>query len=147
MQSGGKAQTILVVDDESIVLNLCSKILAQAGYRVLTAINAGDALDIARACKHSIEVALIDVMMPGVNGLVLADRLVKLHPEASLVFMSGYQDYQIAKFRPFEFKWFLRKPFKPADLIRIIQQPLEEARKRGPHQQGNITYIRKDGGE
>ena len=112
------------------MLNLCSKILAQAGYKALTAINERDALDIARACKHSIEVTLIDVMMPGMSGL--AERLVKLHPEASLVFMSGYQDYQIAKFRPFAFKWFLRKPFKPTDVIRLIQQPLEEDRRHDP---------------
>ena len=147
MQSGGKAQTILVVDDEQLVLNLCLRILAHAGYRVLTAINGEGALDIARAYKHSIEVALIDVMMPGSNGLAIADRLVKIHPETSLVFMSCYQDYQIAKFRPFSFKWFLRKPFKPADLIGIIQQSLDEAPKRGPHREGNVTYIREAGGE
>src|SRR5205823_6397658 len=145
MQSGGKAQTILVVDDKQLVLNLCLRILAHAGYKVLTAINGEGAVDIARAYKHSIEVAVIDVMMPGLNGLAMADRLVKLHPETSLVFMSGYQDYQIAKFRPFSFKWFLRKPFKPADLIGIIQQSFEEARKRGPHREGNVTYLREAG--
>src|SRR4051794_35365074 len=122
MQSSGKAQTILVVDDELPVLNLCSEILAQAGYQVLTAINGEDALGIATSRGDSIELALIDVVMPGMSGPVLADHLLKLHPETSLVFMSGYEDYHIAKFRPFSFKWLLRKPFKPANLIAILQQ-------------------------
>jgi PleD family two-component response regulator len=58
LQRGGKAQTILVVDDEELVLNLCSRILAHAAYKVLTAINGQHEVDIARSYKHSIEVAL-----------------------------------------------------------------------------------------
>ena len=141
------ARTLLVVDDEELLLRLCLRILVPAGFRVLTADGGEAAVKICTEFQGSISVALLDVMMPKMSGPELAPYVIKLHPETSIVFMSGYEDYRLEKYRPFSFKWFLRKPFKPADLLAMIRIPLEEVKKRGPRREENVTYIRKAGGE
>lgn len=142
MQGGARAQTILVVDDEPLVLKLCSQILDHAGYAVEAACDGKTALEICESGKP-IDIALLDVIMPGMSGPELADRLAKLHPDVRIIFMSGYQDYQLEKYRPFSFKWFLRKPFKPDLLLATIRTALKEPRKRETETQETTTGRRK----
>jgi two-component system, cell cycle sensor histidine kinase and response regulator CckA len=125
MQAGAQAQTILVVDDEPLVLKLCSQILTQAGYSVLAASDGKSAIKVCES-GAPIDAALLDVIMPGMNGPELADSLAKWRPEIRIVFMSGYQDYQLEKYRPFSFKWFLRKPFKPDVLLSVIRDAMSQ---------------------
>ena len=146
MHDFGKGATILVVDDQEMVVKLCARILDQAGFSVLSACDGDAALDICRESRESIAVALLDVVMPKMQGPELASRIIELHPEVSPVFMSGYEGYRVERYLPFSFKWFLRKPFKPEDLLDIIQKPLEEVKKLGPYREKKITYIRKASG-
>ena len=139
-------RTVLIVDDEAVVVKLCSTILSRFGLQVLSATSGEAAINLCGTFTQPIDVALLDVMMPGLSGPKLGDRVVRLHPEAALVFMSGYEDYQIAKHRPFPFKWFLRKPFKPNELVTTIRAALNEGRKRAPGRAQNVTYIRKISG-
>jgi len=140
-------QTILVVDDEPIIVAVCSRILSEAGYRILAANGPEAAVKICTGFERTIDVGLLDIMMPGKCGPDLAADLITLHPELSVVFMSGYEDYHFEKYRPFSFKWFLRKPFKAGDLLATIQKPLDEVRKIGPRREENVTFIRKAAGE
>src|SRR5262245_37935255 len=81
-------ETVLVVDDEAQVRGLARDILLGAGYQVM-AEDGDHALRIAEDHQGPIHVLLTDVMMPGINGKELADRLVGKRPEIKTIFMSG----------------------------------------------------------
>ena len=82
-------ETILVVDDESQVRSLARDILQGAGYRVLEAEDGEQALRLAEQHPGAIHVLLTDIMMPGINGKELADRLAANRPDTKMIFMSG----------------------------------------------------------
>ncbi|MBI1922122.1 MAG: response regulator [Geobacter sp.] len=86
-----EAKTILIVDDEAIIRDLCSKALK--GYRILEAANGNDAL--AMFDKHSVDVILTDVMMPGMNGIELLKRLKEREPTLVVIVMTGYAEKDI----------------------------------------------------
>src|SRR5690349_20041689 len=89
-------ETILLVDDEAQVRNLARDILVGAGYRVLEAEDGESALRIAEEHSGAIHVVLTDVMMPGINGKQLGDRLLALRPDIKTIFMSGRADEVIS---------------------------------------------------
>ena len=73
--------TILLVDDEPIILQLCQNILKLGGHGVLPAGNGEEALHLLEKSTTPIDVALLDVMMPSMNGLELASRIQKTQPQ------------------------------------------------------------------
>jgi CheY-like chemotaxis protein len=89
--------TILVVDDEPAVLTLCQRMLQSGGYGVVTASSGEAALSLACSDRHTIDLALLDVMMPGINGIELATRLRTAHPELPIVLMTGYSIVEIKR--------------------------------------------------
>jgi two-component system cell cycle sensor histidine kinase/response regulator CckA len=118
-------ETILVVDDEPAVLNVCKLTLTRGGYRVITATNGPDALRLARAEKR-IHLALLDVVMPGMNGFDVAKQLEQLNPKPEILLMSGYSVNEVRNIAggdfPYRVVW---KPFKSESLLRMIQTVLE----------------------
>jgi len=119
--------TILVVDDEPAVLTLCQRMLWSGGYGVVTA-NGGEAA-LSAACndQHSIDLALLDVMMPGMNGVELATRLRDAHPKLPIVLMTGYSIVEIKRIvgeHPYRIIW---KPFKTESLLAMIDNALERS--------------------
>ena len=80
-------ETILVVDDEGQVRNLARDILLGAGYRVLEAEDGEQALRLAEQHPGAIHVLLTDIMMPGMNGKELADRVAATRPDTKMIFM------------------------------------------------------------
>jgi two-component system, cell cycle sensor histidine kinase and response regulator CckA len=88
MSPGGA--TILVVDDEPVVLETVSDGLAAHGYQVLTAGGGDQALQIAQAHQGPIALALVDVVMPGLSGPEVAQRLHAARPDLKVLFMSGF---------------------------------------------------------
>ena len=89
------SETILLVEDEAIVRELTVQILESDGYQVLEAMNGTEALRIAGEHGAPIDLLLTDVMMPGMNGKELANKLRLHHPDMRVLFMSGYDDQQI----------------------------------------------------
>ena len=85
-------ETILLVEDEEGVRNVTRRILVAAGYSVLTAASGGEALQIWAGHKDEVSLLLTDVVMPGMNGRELADRLVAMSPKLKVAYMSGYTD-------------------------------------------------------
>ena len=121
------AETILVVEDEGAVRNLAKRILDGAGYTVLTAANGGEALGICGKQQGSVGLVLTDVVMPGMNGKELADRLASLCPNLRVLYMSGYTDDAIVHrgvLAPGTH--FIGKPFNAADLTRMVREVLDE---------------------
>ncbi|HEY3481798.1 MAG TPA: response regulator [Streptomyces sp.] len=119
-------ETILVVDDEAQVRNLARDILVGAGYRVLEAEDGESALRIAEEHSGAIHVVLTDVMMPGINGKQLGDRLLALYPDIKTIFMSGRAAEVISDagvLIPVDA--FVAKPFTVERLLNKVRERLE----------------------
>ena len=124
-QAGG-TETVLVVEDEDAVRGLTAQVLGAAGYAVLDAASGAEALAIAERHAGRIAMALVDVVMPKMNGRELAERLVKLRPELRIVFTSGYTDNAIVHHGVLdEGVEFLGKPYTPAALLRRVREVLD----------------------
>jgi two-component system, cell cycle sensor histidine kinase and response regulator CckA len=89
--SGG-SETILVVEDDPSVLRLTSEALERRGYRVLTAGGWLEALDLVSRSSAAIDLVLTDIIMPGMGGRVLGERIRLLRPQVRVLYMSGYPD-------------------------------------------------------
>ncbi|MCM2269930.1 MAG: response regulator, partial [Thermoanaerobaculia bacterium] len=125
---GAGAATVLLVEDEDLIRNLAEQILLEAGYRVLSAANASEAIEIAGRSDEQIDLLLTDVVMPGVSGTDLAHRLLRHHPEMRILYMSGYSDSLIFRYGVLEERAaFLRKPFSAEALERRIAELLAGA--------------------
>jgi signal transduction histidine kinase/ActR/RegA family two-component response regulator len=120
-------ETILLVEDEEDVRQLVQHVLRTSGYRVLAASGGEQALEVARGHDAPIDLLLTDVVMPGLSGPDLAERLRAVRPQAAVLFMSGYTDHpavhQAAAGAGGE--GFLPKPFKPDVLARTVRERLD----------------------
>lgn len=118
-------ETILLVEDEPMLLELGRKIIESLGYRVLPANSPNEAIQLAEKNKDKIHLLITDVIMPEMNGRELADRVLKLHPESKTLFMSGYTANVIAHHGVLdEGVNFIQKPFVNKDLVLKIQSIL-----------------------
>jgi CheY-like chemotaxis protein len=110
-QDAAKA-TILVVEDEPEILNLCRLMLEKSGFRVLTAATPNAAIVIAEEWSGKIDLLLTDVVMPGMNGSDLSVKLLTISPGFRILFMSGYTADIIASHGVLDPAVnFIRKPF------------------------------------
>jgi two-component system, cell cycle sensor histidine kinase and response regulator CckA len=122
----GGPETVLLVEDDIAVRQLASQLLASRGYRVLEAKGGPEGLAVAQTCKEPIHLLLTDVIMPEMNGRMLADRLKCIHPETVILFMSGYTGEAIAHHRVNEpGTFFLQKPFTPESLAAKVRDVLD----------------------
>ena len=120
-------ETLLLVEDEPSVRHLACAILESQGYNVLRANNGQDGLRVARECKGApISLVITDVIMPLMNGKVMADWLKATYPEIKVLFTSGYTDDAIAEHGVLEpGTAFLPKPYQPAVLLRKVREMLD----------------------
>ncbi|MFN8610658.1 MAG: PAS domain S-box protein [Vulcanimicrobiota bacterium] len=103
-------ETLLIVEDESALRNVLQRVLTSAGYHVMVAANPGEALLCCEQFGQQVDLLLTDVIMPGMNGRELAERLKPLCPRAKLMFMSGYTHEALERFH-LTGENFLPKPF------------------------------------
>lgn len=123
-------ETILLVEDEEPLRELTGRILTEAGFTVLSAQDAAEALQLAKQQQTPIHLVLTDVIMPGISGRELADRLHECHPEYKILFMSGYTDTAIATHGVLNSgTHLLSKPFTPRQLIKKIREILDAPTK------------------
>jgi nitrogen-specific signal transduction histidine kinase/CheY-like chemotaxis protein len=121
----GASETILLVEDDRGVRALARRVLELHGFRVLEADRGEDALQISERHEGPIHLLLTDVIMPGMSGRALADRLGTGHPETRVLFMSGYTDEAIVHHGVLESGIaFLQKPFTPDSLARKVRETL-----------------------
>jgi CheY-like chemotaxis protein len=120
-----KTLSVLVVDDESTVLELVESILKDAGYSVVAAHGADDALKAFEKMPRP-DLLLTDVVMPGMSGPMLVDHLLTREPGLKVLFMSGYDDRQVVQRYVVE-KGFrlLSKPFTPGSLRSAVESETE----------------------
>src|SRR5664280_585417 len=119
------SETVLVVEDEAAIRKLTNLILQKAGYTVLLAESPDAAEQIAGSYPGPIHLMLTDVVMPGMRGPALAERLLRLRPDLRVLYMSGYTDNAIAHHRFLDAGTeFLQKPFTPLALMQKIREVL-----------------------
>ncbi len=124
MPSG--SETILLVEDEDVVRGLASKILEQAGYKVLAASRGAEAIRLCRERNEPIHLLLTDVVMPETSGKEVADQVTELLPSLRVLFMSGYTDEAIVHHGVLDSNVeFIQKPFTPAGLVMRVREVLD----------------------
>ena len=135
-ESGGEetclskgTETVLLTEDEPLVRNTIATVLSEQGYNVLQATNGDEALHVARAhASEEIHLLLTDVVMPHLNGIELAKRFRNTHPDARVLFISGYTDDAITHDTTLDKGvGFLQKPFSPFVLARKMREVLEKS--------------------
>jgi CheY-like chemotaxis protein len=123
----GRGETVLLVEDEPLILNLNQAMLEQLGYRVLTASTPGEAIRLGKAHPDRIELLITDVVMPEMNGQDLAELLTELRPGLKCLFSSGYTANVIAHRGVLdEGVTFLQKPFSLKELASKVREALEQ---------------------
>ena len=119
--------TILLVEDEEAVREMATRLLERAGYTVLATSTPSEACAIFEAEPARISLLVTDIIMPGMHGPVLAERLVSRRPDLRVVFVSGYSDTMPGTTAGVARVAFLPKPFTAAALIAAVQEALVPA--------------------
>jgi len=127
----GGTETILLVEDEPLVLDLAACTLEQLGYNVLPCASADEALRRLPEYTNRIDLLVTDVVMPRMNGKELASRVASLQPGISVLFSSGYGEDIIAKQGVLDAGlYFIGKPYRPNELAAKVRSILDERVER-----------------
>jgi two-component system, cell cycle sensor histidine kinase and response regulator CckA len=119
--------TILLVEDEALVRDVICETLCLAGYRVLQARNAAEAVLAFRGHPDEVQLLLTDVVLPDRNGCDLARELLSLSPSVRAIFVSGYPENALTRKGLQQPGWFyLPKPFSAAALLLRVKEVLNE---------------------
>jgi PAS domain S-box-containing protein len=121
-------ETILLVEDEAALRNVCRVYLESKGYTVLEAGNAKEAMKICQSHDRPIHVLITDIVMPGLGGLELAKSALEMRPALSVVLVSGFTDRPLDR-EALRFAKFLQKPFSFDALARTVRSLLDKNRE------------------
>lgn len=122
---GGGSETILLVEDEVILRELIRETLEESGYLVLEADDVEDALRLGQEHAGRVDLLLTDVVMPGMSGREVAQRLLEINPGMKVLYISGHTDDDIVRHGVLKKEMaFLQKPFTPALLERKVRETL-----------------------
>ncbi|MGC2476803.1 MAG: PAS domain S-box protein [Candidatus Sulfotelmatobacter sp.] len=122
----GGSETILIAEDEPDLRELTRIFLESYGYKVLDASNAYQALEQAEKLKEPIHLLLTDVIMPGMSGRQLADKILIKRPDLRIVYMTGYTDDMVVEHKVLEpGVQLLQKPFTKLDLAQKVRATLD----------------------
>jgi PAS domain S-box-containing protein len=119
-------ETVLLVEDDAPIRALVRSTLEGHGYTVLEAPDGADALASASLYKDTIHLLVTDLVMPGMSGRSLSERLAISRPEIKILYMSGYTDDAVIRHGGLEMGMaFLQKPFTPDSLARKVREVLD----------------------
>lgn len=127
----GVSRTVIIAEDDESVRNLATEVLTDAGLEVITADNGEEAVLLLSESPDSVDLILMDAVMPVLNGCAAADRIRELKPELPIIFCSGYARdkvrKEIARFGPNS--RFLSKPYSMSQLMNAINELLSDRRR------------------
>ncbi|MCK5915780.1 MAG: response regulator, partial [Deltaproteobacteria bacterium] len=119
-------ETILVVEDESSLLEVTTAMLTELGYRVLPAYGPFAAIQLAEKHKEPIHLLLTDIVMPKMNGVELSTYLIEIVPDIKILYMSGYPKEHLGQQNQIETTArLLKKPFSPYTLALKVRETLD----------------------
>jgi PAS domain S-box-containing protein len=119
------SETVLIVEDQDAVRQLATTILESYGYRVLQASNGPEAIALAESYRAAIHLLLTDIILPLMDGRVLADKLRAVRPETKILYISGYSEEKIGRSNPLDGDLaYLSKPFTSQALALRVREIL-----------------------
>jgi CheY-like chemotaxis protein len=120
-------ETVLLVEDETAILEVGVHVLEKRGYHVLTAATPTQALDVVGNSPHPIDLLITDVIMPELNGQQLAEAIRQIRPDIKVLFISGYTADIISHHGVLlPGVNFLEKPFSGRQLGRKVREILDQ---------------------
>ena len=126
------SETILLVDDEKMIREVASAMLEKLGYRVLVAPDGTAAVDLFAEESETIDLVLLDMIMPGMDGGTAFDRIREIRPQVPVILSSGYAISGHAEaIMQRGCNGFIQKPFKINELSRKVREILDAARRHG----------------
>ena len=122
------SETVLLVDDEKVIVEVAKKMMESLGYRVLTARSGREAIAIYEKKHGSIDLVILDMIMPYLSGKEVFDRLKKKDPQVKVLLASGYSlKGQAQEIMNSGCRGFIQKPFDTAELSKKIREVLDVA--------------------
>ncbi len=124
MPSG--TETILLVEDEDVVRELCQELLSSFGYQVMTAGNGKEALEIYRREGEKISLVILDLIMPEMDGGQCLKEILRIYPQAKVLIASGYSENEFETRRLLTgAKHFVSKPYDLKELLHSVRDILD----------------------
>jgi PAS domain S-box-containing protein len=125
--SNGRGETLLLVDDEEFVRDLGKRILRRAGYKVITASNGKEALEIYGKARGEIKLVILDLLMPEMGGKECLRELHKIEPELKIVVASGFSSTtSVDESAELGARAFVSKPFRIEELLHQVRRILDD---------------------
>jgi Response regulator containing CheY-like receiver, AAA-type ATPase, and DNA-binding domains len=116
-------ETILLVDDESMILTVGSEILKTLGYTILTAQDGSSAINLYKNSKENIDLVILDMVMPEMSGGEIFDELKKINPQVKVLLSSGYSlNGQASRIIKRGCVGFIQKPFTIRDIASQLRK-------------------------
>src|SRR5919205_2648269 len=125
--AGSSKGTVLVVDDEEIMREILEAVLTREGYDVRLAASGAEGLELARALPF--DAALVDIMMPGLDGIATLDELKRIDEDLAVIIITAYGSIEsaIAAMKTGAFD-YITKPFKNEEVLVVVRNALERRR-------------------
>jgi two-component system cell cycle sensor histidine kinase/response regulator CckA len=122
--------TILIIEDEELVMKVTREILKRLGYRVLEAKTGQEAIDVVQTFDGDIDLAMLDILLPGMSGDIIYPLLMKVHPDLKVIVFSGYSiDGPAQKILNAGAEDFMQKPFTIEELSEKLKNILGDEQK------------------
>ncbi len=124
----GGSETILLVDDEDFIRDLGSRILGKAGYKVITASNGKEAVEVYQVQGDEISLIVLDLIMPEMGGKQCLEEILKIDPSGKVIIASGFSANGPTKDAlEAGAKGFVSKPYDIRQLLEVIREVLNQA--------------------
>jgi len=129
----GNSEEVIIVEDDTAILNLTGKIIGKMGFKVLLADSADQAMEMIEDEGMRPRLLIADVVMPGLSGVELATIIRIKHPEIGIILMSGYTGNVIARYGDLDPTIpFIQKPFSRRDMAEVIQKVIADTAELQP---------------
>jgi PAS domain S-box-containing protein len=120
-------ETVLVVEDDDVVRHLVGTMLRSAGYRVIAPPTTEEALSVCSRREARIDLLVTDMVLPGTDGVTVAEAAKQVRPDIKVLYMSGYTEHAVLRRSPMDSGVpFLQKPFTKSALIAMVRQALSD---------------------